>query len=113
MSQTHFIDTDIAIIGGGTAGCYAALTARRQAPELDVLILEKAHIDRSGCLAGGMNAINAYINPGETVDTFVDYVRFDAMGVLRESEHVQPACRRRTGCGLRRQRPIQPMTLVR
>ncbi len=84
MSQTHFIDTDIAIIGGGTAGCYAALTARRQAPELDVLILEKAHIDRSGCLAGGMNAINAYINPGETVDTFVDYVRFDAMGVLRE-----------------------------
>ncbi len=84
MSQTHFIDTDIAIIGGGTAGCYAALTARRQAPELDVLILEKAHIDRSGCLAGGMNAINAYINPGETVDSFVDYVRFDAMGILRE-----------------------------
>lgn len=84
MSQTHFIDTDIAIIGGGTAGCYAALTAKRLAPDLDVLILEKAHIDRSGCLAGGMNAINAYINPGETVDSFVDYVRFDAMGILRE-----------------------------
>lgn len=84
MRETRVFETDIAIVGGGTAGCYAALTARRIAPELKVLIIEKAHIDRSGCLAGGMNAINAYINPGETVDSFVDYVRFDAMGILRE-----------------------------
>jgi adenylylsulfate reductase subunit A len=84
MAETIVIDTDIAIIGGGAAGCYAAMTARRKAPDLDVLILEKAHIDRSGCLAGGMNAINAYINPGESVDSFVEYVRFDAMGILRE-----------------------------
>lgn len=53
MAETIVIDTDIAIIGGGAAGCYAAMTARRKAPDLDVLILEKAHIDRSGCLAGG------------------------------------------------------------
>lgn len=84
MGQTVVVETDIAIIGGGAAGCYAAISARRQAPELDVLVVEKGHIDRSGCLAGGMNAINAYINPGETVDSFVDYVRFDAMGILRE-----------------------------
>ena len=84
MGQTVVVETDIAIIGGGAAGCYAAIAARRQAPELDILIVEKGHIDRSGCLAGGMNAINAYINPGETVDSFVDYVRFDAMGILRE-----------------------------
>ena len=84
MTETIVVETDIAIIGGGAAGCYAAMTARRQAPELDVLVVEKAHIDRSGCLAGGMNAINAYINPGETVDSFVEYVRFDAMGILRE-----------------------------
>ncbi|MCL4461158.1 MAG: adenylyl-sulfate reductase subunit alpha [Nitrospirae bacterium] len=84
MAETIIVETDIAVIGGGAAGCYAAMTARRQAPELDVLIIEKAHVDRSGCLAGGMNAINAYINPGETVDSFVEYVRFDAMGILRE-----------------------------
>ena len=84
MAETIVVETDIAIIGGGAAGCYAAMTARRKAPDLDVLVLEKAHIDRSGCLAGGMNAINAYINPGESVDSFVEYVRFDAMGILRE-----------------------------
>ncbi len=84
MDKRHIHETDLLIIGGGTAGCFAAITARRLAPDLRVLILEKAHIDRSGCLAGGMNAINAYINPGETVDSFVDYVRFDSMGIMRE-----------------------------
>ena len=77
-------DTDLLVIGGGTAGCYAAIIARRENPDLKVLVVDKAHIDRSGCLAGGMNAINAYINPGETVDSFVEYVREDAMGILRE-----------------------------
>jgi adenylylsulfate reductase subunit A len=84
MVKRQIHETDLLIIGGGTAGCFAAISARRASPDIRVLILEKAHIDRSGCLAGGMNAINAYINPGETVDSFVDYVRFDSMGILRE-----------------------------
>lgn len=78
------LKTDLLIIGGGTAGCLAAVEAKERAPEIDVLILEKAHIERSGCLAAGMNAINAYINPGETPESFVRYVRADAMGLLRE-----------------------------
>ena len=82
--ETRKIETDLLIIGGGTAGCYAAIIARREHENLSVLVVDKAHIDRSGCLAGGMNAINAYINPGESVDSFVDYVRMDAMGILRE-----------------------------
>ncbi|RMF88871.1 MAG: adenylyl-sulfate reductase subunit alpha [Methanobacteriota archaeon] len=78
------IETDILIIGGGTAGCYAAVEAKEQNPDLKVVILEKGHIERSGCLAAGMNAINAYINPGETPETFVEYVKNDAMGLVRE-----------------------------
>ena len=78
------IETDLAIIGGGTAGCMAAVRARELEPELDVTILEKAHVHRSGCLAAGINAINAYINEGETPESFVRYVRRDAMGLLRE-----------------------------
>ena len=31
-----------------------------------------------------MNAINAYINPGETPESFVRYVRADSMGLIRE-----------------------------
>jgi len=82
--ERKIIDTDLLIIGGGTAGCMAAVEARERNPNMTVTILEKAHIDRSGCLAGGMNAINAYINRGETVDRFVNYVRDDACGLIRE-----------------------------
>ncbi len=78
------INVDLLIIGGGTAGCYAAAEALEKKPSLKVVILDKGHIERSGCLAAGMNAINAYINPGETPESFVDYVREDARGLIRE-----------------------------
>lgn len=82
--ERRLIETDILIVGGGTAGCMAAIEAKERDPNVKVLIVEKAHIDRSGCLAGGMNAINAYLNPGETPESFVKYVRYDAMGIIRE-----------------------------
>lgn len=84
MIERKIIKTDILIIGGGTAGCMAAVEARERFPQYKVTILEKAHIDRSGCLAGGMNAINAYLNKGETPESFVRYVRADACGLIRE-----------------------------
>ncbi|MBI3805163.1 MAG: adenylyl-sulfate reductase subunit alpha [Nitrospirae bacterium] len=82
--ERKVIDTDILIIGGGTAGCMAAVEAKERYPQLSVTILEKAHIDRSGCLAGGMNAINAYLNKGETPESFTRYVRADSCGLIRE-----------------------------
>ncbi|ACL68973.1 biotin (acetyl-CoA carboxylase) synthetase [Halothermothrix orenii H 168] len=82
--EVKVMDTDLLIIGGGTAGCMAAIRAKELDPDVDVLIMEKAHIRRSGCLASGMNAINAYLNPGETPESFVRYVRADAMGLVRE-----------------------------
>lgn len=75
---------DVLIIGGGAAGCLAAVTVKEIAPELKVLVLEKANLERSGCLAAGMNAINAYLNPGESPESFTKYVRYDAMGLIRE-----------------------------
>lgn len=78
------LKADFLIIGAGAAGCFAAYEAKRINPKCDVLILEKAHIDRSGCLAAGVNAINAYINPGQSPESFVEYVKNDCMGVARE-----------------------------
>jgi adenylylsulfate reductase subunit A len=82
--ERKIIDTDLLIIGGGTAGCMAAVEAKERNPQLKVAIFEKAHIDRSGCLAGGMNAINAYLNKGETPQSFAEYVKWDACGLIRE-----------------------------
>ena len=81
--KTERIRTDFLIIGGGTAGCWAALTAAAKNPDCRILICEKAHIRRSGCLAAGVNALNAYITPGKTPQDYVDYARADAEGIVR------------------------------
>ena len=78
------LKTDFLIIGAGAAGCFAAYEAKRLNPNIDILVLEKAHIDRSGCLAAGINAINAYLTPGQTPETFLEYVKKDSMGLVRE-----------------------------
>ena len=87
------LKTDVLIIGGGTAGCYAALTISRNS-DLKVLVVEKANIKRSGCLAAGVNALNAYITKGHDPQFYVDYATKDAAGIVREdllytmSEHL-------------------------
>ena len=81
--KTEKISTDVLIIGGGTAGCYAALTISENSDK-KVLICEKAHIKRSGCLAAGVNALNAYIVEGRKPQDYVDYVKKDADGIVRE-----------------------------
>ncbi len=81
--KTKRLKTDILIIGGGTAGCYAALTIAENS-DAKVLICEKAHIKRSGCLAAGVNALNAYITEGKTPQYYVDYAKKDADGIVRE-----------------------------
>ena len=75
---------DMLVIGGGTAGCYAAITAARLRPDLRILVLEKANVRRSGCLAAGVNAINAYIVDKHTEQEYLEYVRWDAEKIIRD-----------------------------
>lgn len=81
--KREYLETDILIIGGGTAGCYAALTASERS-DARILIVEKANIKRSGCLAAGVNAINAYITEGRVPQDYVEYAKKDAAGIVRE-----------------------------
>ena len=81
--KTEKLKTDLLIIGGGTAGCYAALTASEKS-DIKILICEKANIKRSGCLAAGVNALNAYITEGRTPQDYVDYAKNDAAGIVRD-----------------------------
>ena len=80
--KVEYLTTDVLIIGGGTAGCYAGLTIAEQSTS-SVLIVEKANIKRSGCLAAGVNALNAYIVKGKTVEDYVEYARKDAKDIVR------------------------------
>jgi len=82
--QVEALETDFLIIGAGNAGCFAAIEAKKLNPDLKVTLVEKAYIDRSGCLAAGMDAINTYIKKGRTLEEFIKWSRSQAGGLLRE-----------------------------
>ena len=73
MNQEH-LQTDILILGGGVAGLNAALTAREAGRE--VLIMDKAVIERSGHTSGGIDHFAAYLDTGPAWDTRPAYLDF-------------------------------------
>ncbi|MFH2129201.1 MAG: adenylyl-sulfate reductase subunit alpha [bacterium] len=77
---TEVVETDLLIIGGGNAGCFSAVEAKKLNPELKVTIMEKAHISRSGACSAGMDAINTYIPEGKTPEDLVRWCRSQVGG---------------------------------
>ncbi|MGW0158592.1 fumarate reductase/succinate dehydrogenase flavoprotein subunit [Mycobacterium sp. NPDC003323] len=63
LADTVRLDCDVLVIGGGTAGTMAALTAAENGAR--VLLLEKAHVRHSGALAMGMDGVNNAVIPGK------------------------------------------------
>ncbi len=72
MEQLHRIRADFLILGGGAAGCMAAIRAKELDPEAKVVIFEKFDVDYSGSIANGMDAFNVAAVPG--FSTPEDYV---------------------------------------
>ncbi len=83
QSSINRLSTDLLIIGAGAAGCAAAVEARRIDPDISIHLMEKAQIERSGCLASGINAINAYLADNQTPDDYLQYVKTDSHGLVR------------------------------
>lgn len=81
--EHKIIEVDVLIIGGGTAGCYAAIYLGENSG-LKVALADKANITRSGCLAAGVNALNAYITEGHSPIDYVKYASNDANGIVHE-----------------------------
>jgi succinate dehydrogenase/fumarate reductase flavoprotein subunit len=67
------LEADVVVVGGGSAGSTAAIEAQRHLPIGRVLLLEKAHVKRSGAIAIGMDGLNNAIIPGHA--TIEDYVK--------------------------------------
>ncbi|MBL1073487.1 fumarate reductase/succinate dehydrogenase flavoprotein subunit [Nocardia sp. 2] len=63
LSETARLDCDVLVIGGGTAGTMAALSAAEQGAT--VILMEKAHVRHSGALAMGMDGVNNAVIPGK------------------------------------------------
>ncbi|MFT6387207.1 MAG: succinate dehydrogenase/fumarate reductase flavoprotein subunit [Cellvibrionaceae bacterium] len=76
-------DFDVLVIGGGTAGPLAAITAKENNPDATVLLLEKANVKRSGAISMGMDGLNNAVVPGHaTPEDYVKEITIANDGVL-------------------------------
>ncbi len=87
------LDVDVLVVGGGLAGLNAAIAALERGAR--VAVMEKAKIERSGDIAGGVDHFMAYLETGEEWDTkeaYLNYVRNGARGVVDIAIHERVFC---------------------
>jgi fumarate reductase flavoprotein subunit len=69
------LDTDILILGAGGAGLFAALHAKKAAPELDVTIAVKGLLGKCGCTRMVQGGYNVALAAGDSVERhFMDTI---------------------------------------
>ncbi|MCU5783725.1 putative oxidoreductase [Alcanivorax balearicus MACL04] len=85
FDDVAIIDTDVLVIGGGTAGPMAAVTVKERYPDLDVTLLEKANVKRSGAISMGMDGLNNAIVPGHaTPEQYVREITIANDGIVHQ-----------------------------
>ncbi|MFG2607297.1 fumarate reductase/succinate dehydrogenase flavoprotein subunit [Streptomyces sp. NPDC048514] len=92
VADAEELTCDVLVIGGGTAGTMAALTAAERGA--NVLLLEKAHVRHSGALAMGMDGVNNAVVPGRArPDDYVAEITRANDGIVDQSTVRQTATR--------------------
>lgn len=92
LADAEELTCDVLVIGGGTAGTMAALTAAEHGA--NVLLLEKAHVRHSGALAMGMDGVNNAVVPGRAEpDDYVAEITRANDGIVDQSTVRQTATR--------------------
>ncbi|MDX2914224.1 fumarate reductase/succinate dehydrogenase flavoprotein subunit [Streptomyces griseiscabiei] len=92
LTAAEELTCDVLVIGGGTAGTMAALTAAEHGA--NVLLLEKAHVRHSGALAMGMDGVNNAVIPGRAEpDDYVAEITRANDGIVDQSTVRQTATR--------------------
>ncbi|GII90484.1 fumarate reductase/succinate dehydrogenase flavoprotein subunit [Sinosporangium siamense] len=86
------LECEVLVVGGGTAGTMAAITAAEHGAR--VLLLEKAHVRHSGALAMGMDGVNNAVIPGKAVpEDYVAEITRANDGVVNQKTIYQTATR--------------------
>ena len=70
LEKTEVLKTDVLVLGGGIAGCFAAIKARESG--LDVVIVDKGSVGRSG-LSPQMSGVLTYFDPDK--DNYDEWYR--------------------------------------
>src|SRR6476661_7438384 len=92
VAQRRELSCDVLVVGGGTAGTMAALTAAEHGA--NVLLLEKAHVRHSGALAMGMDGVNNAVVPGKaSPEDYVADITVANDGIVNQRTIYQTATR--------------------
>jgi succinate dehydrogenase/fumarate reductase flavoprotein subunit/HEAT repeat protein len=92
VSPRQELTCDVAIVGGGTAGTLAAITAAEHGAR--VLLFDKAHVRHSGALAMGMDGVNNAVIPGKaTPEDYVTEITRANDGIVNQRTVYQTATR--------------------
>ncbi|MFG1999845.1 fumarate reductase/succinate dehydrogenase flavoprotein subunit [Spirillospora sp. NPDC048911] len=92
LTERRELSCDVLVIGGGTAGTMAAITAAEKGAS--VLLLEKAHVRHSGALAMGMDGVNNAVVPGKaTPEAYVAEITRANDGIVDQRTVHQTATR--------------------
>jgi len=92
VAERRELECDVLVVGGGTAGTMAAITAAEAGA--DVLLLEKAHVRHSGALAMGMDGVNNAVIPGKAEpDDYVAEITRANDGIVNQRTVRQTATR--------------------
>ena len=92
MTERRELSCDVLVIGGGTAGTMAAISAAEHGAS--VLLLEKAHVRHSGALAMGMDGVNNAVIPGKaTPEDYVAEITRANDGIVNQRTIMQTATR--------------------
>src|ERR1700719_2001933 len=69
------LDTDVLILGAGGAGLFAALHAKKAAPDLDVTVAVKGLLGKCGCTRMVQGGYNVALAPGDSAERhFMDTI---------------------------------------
>ncbi|RZL03196.1 MAG: fumarate reductase/succinate dehydrogenase flavoprotein subunit [Rubrivivax sp.] len=86
MQTTHELEYDLVVVGGGTAGPMAAIKAKEKNKDLRVLLIDKAHVKRSGAISMGMDGLNNAIVPGfATPEQYTKEITVANDGIVNQS----------------------------
>ncbi len=87
------LEADVTIMGGGLSGLNAAIAAAERGSR--VVVMEKAKIERSGAIGGGVDHLMAYLGQGGEWDTkegYLNFVKEAAYGLVDLKVHERVLC---------------------
>ena len=68
MSKYSVLTTDIAVLGSGGAGLLAVLHAKKANPDLEITLVSKGAVGRSGCTRMVQGGFNAVLNEDDSLE---------------------------------------------